>query len=609
MHPQILLHGSAERKIDPVQLRAGSLTLQYEAGFLRYIKVGETEVLRMINYNIRDHNWVTIPMAISDEKIEQDSNGFRISYRSESKLGDIRYHWKCLMRGDEDSTIVFEVEGEAMSSFKRNRLGCTVLHPIKTCAGKHCTITHANNRQEILKFPELINPHQPFFDIREMRWNPTDSVEAFLQFKGEIFETEDQRNWSDASYKTYCTPLSIPFPVDVKTGDKISQAIRLNVVANKTAVTDRKQPIMIELEKQGSTSFPHVGLLHSVLVHDANIIDKIKSLKVDFIRVHVNINDRDLLKNLNRVLQMAPLLELVLFVDEKPEESFIERLLPISDHIKQFIVLPVTGKTTSSNLIDNFVPILRKHFPKAKVGGGTDAFFTDVNRERPPSNKLDFLTFSINPQVHASDSTTMVENLETQNDIVHSCRVLAAGKAIHVGPVTLKIRGTSADPRQLSMFGAAWMLGSFKHLAENGVASITFFETSGLNGIIPHPDESWPETFVDGDDAVYPLYIVLKELLTHKHSRVIKLVSNYPLLVDGLALTDSDGKLTIYLMNFTGKDQLVTLPAASRMRRASTIDDNVMARWIKNPDGQFLMFKEVSTTVSLAQYSITLLMQ
>ncbi len=625
MHPQILLHGSAERKADPVLLRAGTLTLQYESGFVRYLKVGNTEVLRMINYNIRDHNWVTIPMTITDEKIEQSSYGFHIAYQSECNLGDIKYRWDCVIKGDEDSNITFEINGEALSSFKRNRLGCTVLHPIKTCAGKHCTITHSNKRQEILKFPDLISPHQPFFDIREMSWNPTDSIEALLQFKGEIFETEDQRNWSDASYKTYCTPLTIPIPVEVKTGDKVSQTVRLNVIVNKAAITDRKQSIVIELEGHGSTSFPHVGLVHSDVTHDANIIERISSLSVDYIRVHVNLNDRDLLKNLNRVLQMAPMLELVLFVDGKPDDSFVEKLLPISDRIKQFIVLPANGKSTTSKLISDCIPFLRKNFPKAKIGGGTDAFFTELNREHTPPMELDFLTFSINPQVHASDDTTMVENLEALPDIVRSCRAFAGGKAIHVGPVTFKIRGNppkskedanksrtlppSADPRQLSIFGAAWMLGCFKYLAENGVPSITFFETCGWKGLIPHRDELWPDSFTDNDDVVYPLYIVLKELLSHKQSRVVKLVSNYPLLVDGLALTDSYGRHVIFLVNFTGKDHVVTPPPNSRMRRASIIDDKVMGHWIKNPEGPFLVFKEIGATMSLPPYSITLLKQ
>ena len=33
---------------------------------------------------------------------------------------------------------------------------------------------------------------------------------------GDVFEIEDQRNWTDGSFKTYSTPLSLPFPVPVE---------------------------------------------------------------------------------------------------------------------------------------------------------------------------------------------------------------------------------------------------------------------------------------------------------------------------------------------------------------------------------------------------------
>ena len=624
MHPQVLLHGSTERRVDPVILRAGSLTLHYEAGFLRYLKVGETEVLRMINYYIRDENWANIPMTVVDEQIEQSPNGFRINYRSECISGDIKYHWVCAIRGSEDN-ITFEIAGESDSSFKRNRLGFTVLHPIRTCAGKHCTITHSNKRQEILKFPELINPHQPFVDIVEMRWNPSDSIEAFLQFEGDIFETEDQRNWSDASYKTYCTPLSRPFPVDVKPGDKVKQTVRLNVAANKAAVADRKHPLTFSLERQGSTSFPHIGLSWNNLALDATITQRISSLRVDFLRMVVDPTHPELFKTLNRGLQLAQYLELVLFVEDKIDMGFVDKILPITDHIKQIVLLPSKGKSTTSQLIHDCVPVLRKSFPKARIGGGTDGFFTELNRERTPTGDIDFVTFSLNPQCHASDNATMIENLEAQKDIVQSCRAFTGNKAIHVGPVTFKMRWNpaatskekpnpnapdpSVDQRHLSMIGAAWMLGSFKYLAENNVASISFFETSGRKGLIPHPDEPWPETLMDKEDLVYPLYIILKQLLAHRPKRVIKFVSNYPLVVDGLALTEPDGRLFVYLMNFTGDDQLLTIPPDSRLRRTAIIDDYIMNKWIKDPEGQFLVFKETVTTVLLPPYSVAVLKQ
>ena len=36
-----------------------------------------------------------------------------------------------------------------------------------------------------------------------------DGATVDIVFGGEIFEMEDQRNWSDASYKTYCVPLGL----------------------------------------------------------------------------------------------------------------------------------------------------------------------------------------------------------------------------------------------------------------------------------------------------------------------------------------------------------------------------------------------------------------
>ena len=50
-----------------------------------------------------------------------------------------------------------------------------------------------------------------------------------ITFKGEIFEMEDQRNWSDASYKTYCRPLSRPMPYLIAAGETVKQEIEINL--------------------------------------------------------------------------------------------------------------------------------------------------------------------------------------------------------------------------------------------------------------------------------------------------------------------------------------------------------------------------------------------
>jgi hypothetical protein len=51
-------------------------------------------------------------------------------------------------------------------------------------------------------FPFFISPHQPFKKLQALSWSPSSGVQAKIRFEGEIFEMEDQRNWTDASFKT-----------------------------------------------------------------------------------------------------------------------------------------------------------------------------------------------------------------------------------------------------------------------------------------------------------------------------------------------------------------------------------------------------------------------
>src|SRR5688500_8597276 len=116
------------------KMKAGNLTCLYEAGNLRYIKCGGTEKVRMIYGAVRDENWETIPAIISGEKIEETENEFNVTYTAIYQTGNIHYHADFSIEGKADSSIVFSMKGEALSDFKKNRIGLCVLHPIKQCA-------------------------------------------------------------------------------------------------------------------------------------------------------------------------------------------------------------------------------------------------------------------------------------------------------------------------------------------------------------------------------------------------------------------------------------------------------------------------------------------
>src|SRR4029079_6821346 len=112
----------------------------------------------------------------------------------------------------------FTMDGEAKSTFLRNRIGFCLLHPPRECAGAKCRLEAGGGQGTENTFPRFIAPQNPFLDLRALAHEVRPGLWAELRFDGALFETEDQRNWIDASYKTFCTPLRLPFPVEVRAG-------------------------------------------------------------------------------------------------------------------------------------------------------------------------------------------------------------------------------------------------------------------------------------------------------------------------------------------------------------------------------------------------------
>src|SRR5262245_18427974 len=137
-----LYYGHAALLPEIKHLRAGPLTLIYQAGDLRYLKFGDQEVLRRIYMAVRDQNWGTIPSTISNLQETITADSVSMTYQAETKQGAIDFVWQAALQGDAQGTIRFTFEGQARSDFLSNRLGFCVLHPIRECAGRMCRVTH-----------------------------------------------------------------------------------------------------------------------------------------------------------------------------------------------------------------------------------------------------------------------------------------------------------------------------------------------------------------------------------------------------------------------------------------------------------------------------------
>ena len=132
--PRSVLHyGKNEPLPEQTQLHAGPLSMIFEAGDLRYIRFENHEILRRVYVAIRDHNWDTILPQLSNVRIERDSDAFRITYDVANKMADVDFCWGGTITGDADGTIAFSMDGAAVSTFRRNRIGFCVLHPDGLC--------------------------------------------------------------------------------------------------------------------------------------------------------------------------------------------------------------------------------------------------------------------------------------------------------------------------------------------------------------------------------------------------------------------------------------------------------------------------------------------
>jgi hypothetical protein len=600
---RVLQCGVDKPEPERTELRAGPLRLIYEAGEIRYVRLEDREIVRRIYVTLRDGNWATLLPNITNLEINSLADSFELSFDAEHRENGVDFVWSAKISGNQDGTVVFRMDGECRSSFLQSRMGFCVLHPLPELAGRPCTVEHPDGTTDEQEFPYYVSPHQPFTDIYALKHEVVAGVEATIQFRGGVFETEDQRNWTDGSFKTYSPPLSVPYPTTVTPGTRISQTVTISIsgAVRKTAACS-PTPVSLTVDSDASGKIPRIGLgvSNGFEPLSKKQLERLARLGLNHLRVDLKLWEREYRDVLRRAWADAVSLDLPLEVAiflSANESHELEDIAAAVENLRakvfRWLVFREGEESTGSQTLRIARQFLRRE-NGSEVGGGSDANFAALNRARPSPNDIDVICYPANPQTHASDNSTLIEALEAQASTVVSAKRWAGGRPIAISPVTLKPRSNKAekqdslrsdvDARQRALFGAAWTLGSLKYLAESGADSVTYFETHGWRGIQLGGNITGDSKFpYSKPDSVFPLYHVFADVGEFAGGKVLRVTSSDPLRVVALALA-KNGVVRFMCANLTADKESVEVNGLKGKSKTRWLSENEAAYAMSEPE-------------------------
>lgn len=518
MDDPFTLYGTDQPPEPYRMIRHGAVSLRLQGGALRHIHLGDVEIIRSIAFLARDRDWGTIAPDLG-EITEERGADLRLTIPMGFRNGDSRLTVSVTAVIKADSVTV-TAKGQAQGAFETNRAGFTVLHPIDGIAGAPATVTHADGSREDRAFPDLIDPWRPFMDIAMLEYR-AHGLAVACAFTGDVFEMEDQRQWGDASFKTYNRPLDLPWPYRVADGDALDQRVHLSW-RPAAATAPARRP-----EARGAV-FPETALV--LTADDATQPDRVVQIVHEVapqrLLCHLDATTGSVRTQFARFAALQDALPHIAFDLEligrfDPAQPPSDELTGHADAMAQagfrpasvFVCPSVDRQSTPPGSDWPACPPLAeihaaasRAFPDLPRGGGMASLFTELNRKRPPVEMLDFVSHGLCPIVHAADDLSVMETLEAVPHIARSARAIIGAGEYRIGPATIAMRQnpygsrtipnpaggrlcmTDDDPRHRARFGAAYAMGLATALAPFGCHVWTpaaVLGPRGLEGGIP----------------------------------------------------------------------------------------------------------------------------
>jgi hypothetical protein len=576
-HDKKMTYGTGAVDPRPEWIECGPLAVEIAGGIVVGVYWNGVEVLRGIAYPVRDRNWFTHGDRTIETGVKKQDGMAVYRRRFETAEGAILGSFTCELhaRGHLRAHVAFRAEHDVAV----NRAGFVVLHPIAEEAGAALSVAHSDGTKSQTQLPRLISPGQPVKAIRALSY-AVPAARIDIAFEGDVFEMEDQRNWTDASFKTYCRPLALPFPYDIPGGTAWEQTITVDLSGRGDDRSKSASAGTISLGPSSKALLPRVVLAQEEeWGRPANPLSETTAtvLRTDLRLRDASARVADIAANSPGLIE----LEAVLPDDAGSARAALlglrEALAAARARLASLTVLPAAYLVshqpegpwpTGLNPVEARILAVQQ-FADLPIGTGVFSNFTELNRLPQRDPKAAFVTYGTTAIVHAADDRSVMQTLEALPQVHASAAALYPGVPIRLGLVSIGMRsnpygsacapnpenvrkpGAMFDPRQEGLFGAAFMVGALAATADLPVERIV---VGGMSG---------PFALLNADGSARPAWHVFSALA--KFSSARRCVLDAPPDFAGVAVTEPDGSRHLILANKASGSREVSIPLGARI--------------------------------------------
>jgi D-apionolactonase len=501
---------------------------------------GGHEFLRRVFVTVRDEEWQETPPHTWISTVDDTDGTAHVEARHTTPRLDVEWRGTLRLRDDARSGD-FEFEAVARRTMSVCRLGLVVLHPVNFMVDARIYAQGPHGSHSIIIARTIAS--QPIVEGVPGAMTPSFSALTIehegigrltLKFEGDLFELEDQRNWGDASFKTYCTPLRLGFPRTIEAGTEIRQRLQWQFTATTTASATRKH----RMPSATHGIVPRIGRGWSNATT--------QSQAQDWHYLHRELGSPDDLAAVSNPSEERPVRSLQIAVAEDVSDEcfakYADWIALRRDRIARSLIYGLNrGIPSEANIVRWRSSLAERQAGPIQVIAATRGYFVEFNRA---SSALDFvadgIAFPHTTTVHSDDPATITDNVSTIQDMAATARLLTRASTLILAPLALYYPAAQ-PPRSFShSLAGPWLTATLIHAAAAGISAVTL-----------------------GDDVIEATEpALLASLLRLSGSRVT-------LLID-----EERPKLHVAL--FHGDDAQAELVAANLDQAPTTLDVN---RW------------------------------